>query len=334
MIRKSIFVVTIGVILLVVTGLFSQAATSGSCKVLVVMSYDAGYEWVVEIREGIESVLGGSCNITYFYMDTKRDLEGGLQKAEEAYALYRELQPDGVIAADDNAQSMFVVPYLKDKVKTPVMFCGVNYAPEKYGYPASNVSGVLERFHISQSLALAAQLVPSIKTVAYFMYDSPTGGAILEEFKSKEHTFPLESVAVRTPKTLKETVAMASELQQQCDVLFTPSMQGIMDGDGSSMTDKEVIPILAKTFGKPVIGGSSINIKYGILCGVVVSGQEQGATAARMLLKAIEGTHVSEILITTNRKGRAMVNVTVMKAFGIKPKPILLKGAEIVETVE
>jgi len=27
--------------------------------------------------------------------------------------------------ADDNAQSMFVLPYLKDKVKTPVMFCAV-----------------------------------------------------------------------------------------------------------------------------------------------------------------------------------------------------------------
>ena len=41
---------------------------------------------------------------------------------------------DGVIAVNDNAQKMFVFPYLKDLVKTPVMFCGVNADTKKYGY--------------------------------------------------------------------------------------------------------------------------------------------------------------------------------------------------------
>jgi ABC-type uncharacterized transport system substrate-binding protein len=62
------------------------------------------------------------------------------------------------------------------------------------------------------------------------------------------------------------------------------------------------------------------------------TGQEQGATAAGMLLKAMKGTPVSEIPITRNQHGRAMINVTVMNAFGIKPKPIFLKGTELVET--
>lgn len=334
MIRKVLFVVTIGFFLLIVTELSLQAVNSNPYKILVVMSYDPEYGWVVEIKEGIESILGETYNITYFYMDTKRNLEGGPQKAKEAYALYRELRPDGVIAVDDTAQSMFVVPYLKDKVKTPVMFCGVNHKPEKYGYPASNVSGVLERLYISQSLALAKQLVPAIKTFAFIMYDSPTGRAILKEIKRKEHTLPLEFVASKTPKTFNETLEMARELKQQCDVLFTPTMQGVLDADGRPLTNKEVIPVLAKTFGKPIVGATSINIKYNILCGVVEAGQEQGATAARMLLKAIEGTPVSKIPITKNRKGRAIVNVTAMKALGIKPKPILFKGIDVIKTAK
>jgi ABC-type uncharacterized transport system substrate-binding protein len=51
-----------------------------------------------------------------------------------------------------------------------------------------------------------------------------------------------------------------------------------------------------------------------------------------MLLKAMQGTPVSEIPITRNRRGKSIINVTVMKAFGIKPKPIILRGTELVRT--
>jgi hypothetical protein len=137
----------ISVLVMVVSIQTVSFAESGKKKVLVVMSYEepSVNPWCKQIKQGIDSVLAKTFEITYFYMGTKKNLDGGPQKAEEAYALYRKLRPDGVITVDDNAQWMFVLPYLKDKVHTPVMFCGVNAEPEKYGYPASNVSGVLER---------------------------------------------------------------------------------------------------------------------------------------------------------------------------------------------
>ena len=49
---------------------FSGAA-SAKFKVLVVMSYEEDNPWVKEIREGIDSVLKESSEITYFYMNTK-----------------------------------------------------------------------------------------------------------------------------------------------------------------------------------------------------------------------------------------------------------------------
>ena len=156
----------LGIIILCMIGLFSTTIQAAEFKVLVVMSYEQMNPWCVEIKDGIDSALGNRCEVTYFYMDTKVNLEGGVQKAKEAYSLFKDLQPDGVITVDDNAQSMFVLQYLNDKAKTPVMFCGVNAEPEKYGYPASNVSGILERAHVNESIALAKQLVPSIKTIA------------------------------------------------------------------------------------------------------------------------------------------------------------------------
>jgi len=332
MIRKAYYHTMIGFVLWSLLGLFSPAANSAPYKVLVVMSYDEIYPWVREVKEGIDSELRGTCKIKYFYMDTKRKIEGGPQKAKEAYALYRAFQPDGVIAADDNAQSMFVVPYLKDKVKTPVMFCGVNAEAAAYGYPALNVSGILERLHISETIAFVKQLVPEIKTIGYILKESPSGNAILRQVQSEEGTYAAKFIAFRMPKTLKEAVLMTEGLKKSCDVLFMETMEGIPGYDGKPLTDKEVVPIVAKTFGKPLIGANLYHVKNGMLCAVTKMGQEQGSTAAIMLLKAMQGTPVSQIPITRNRHGKAVINVTVMKAFGIKPRPILLKGTELVRT--
>ncbi len=153
------------------------------------MSYEQENPWCMEIKEGIDSALADTSEITYFYMNTKINMEDSEQKAKEAYALFQKIKPDGIITADDNAQWMFVLPYLKNKVKTPVMFCGVNAEAEQYGYPASNVSGILERGHIRESIAFVKQLVPSIRTVAFIAKESPSGRALLKQVENELDTY-------------------------------------------------------------------------------------------------------------------------------------------------
>ena len=300
-------------------------------KVLVVMSYEEDFPWVREQKEGIDAVLGDSCDIKYFYLDTKRHFSTGAEKAKEAFELYLSFAPDGVIVGDDDAQSMFVVPYLRDKVKTPVMFCGVNAEPEKYGYPASNVSGVLERIHIFESISLVRQLVPSIKSIGFMMKESPVAMFVKGQVKQESASYPVRSVGFKTPKTLKEAVAMAEELKKSADLLFVETLEGIPDDEGRPLKDKEVMPIIARTFGKATIGTNSYAVQYGLLAAVVKTGQEQGSTAAKMLQQAMQGTSVSQLPVTRNYSGKRMINVSAMKALGIAPKPVTLRGVELIK---
>ncbi|MCC8987338.1 MAG: hypothetical protein LM523_06500, partial [Candidatus Contendobacter sp.] len=76
--------------------LLSTSAVAAEFKVLVVMSYEEDNPWVKEIREGIEGVLSPSSETRYFYMNTKADRANGPKRAEEAYALFQQFQPDGV----------------------------------------------------------------------------------------------------------------------------------------------------------------------------------------------------------------------------------------------
>jgi ABC-type uncharacterized transport system substrate-binding protein len=323
----------IGITLVLLFNLFfSPILEAAAHKVLVVMSYEEKNPWCMEIKDGIDSVLADFCEVTYFYMNTKVNMKGGMAKAKEAYTLFQKLQPDGVITADDNAQWMFVVPHLKDKVNIPVMFCGVNAEAEKYGYPASNVSGSLERGHIRESIAFAKQLVPSLEKIGFLTKFSPSGKALFKHVKSEENSYLMKLISFKLIKNMKELTEVGKQFKETCDILYMDSMEGIVDETGKPLNNKEITHFLNKILKKPIIGANRYHVKQGALCAVVKTGQEQGGNAAKMLLKAMQGTSVTDIPIMRNYKGKRVINATVMRQFGIKPRPVVLVGAELVRS--
>jgi ABC-type uncharacterized transport system substrate-binding protein len=303
-------------------------------KVLVVMSYHETYSWGKEIKEGIDSVLSRVSEVKYAYLDTKNNFPGGAERAAKIHELYRKFRPDGVIAADDAAQSLFVVPYLKDKVKTPVMFCGVNEDPAVYGYPAANVSGILERGHFAESISLLRQMVPSVKTFCCVMKDDDTSRGDFRQMMQGARAYSARFVTARFPKTLPEAVAMTEEVRGMCDSLYLSVMEGLPAADGTPLSSREVIPVLVRAFGKPTFSGTFNNLQFGVLCSVRKTGQEQGVTAARMLLKVMRGATMSGSPMTVNREGKRVVNVSEMKKMGIRPRPIVLRGVELISSQE
>ena len=310
----------------------SSTAHAAEYKVLVVMSYEQDNPWCQEIKAGIESVLSASSEITYFYMDTKINLKGGEQKAKQAYALYQQLQPDGVITVDDNAQKMFVLPYLKDKSKTPVMFSGVNAEAEKYGFPNSHISGILERGHIRESIAFSRQLDPAIRSVVFIARDSPSGQALFQQYEKESGRLLTDMSQFQLVKSVADIAAMREVIENRFDAIYIDSLQGIEDESGAAMSNRDAIQKLASMFQKPIIGANQYHVTQGALCAVVKTGQEQGETAAQMLLQAMRGTPVSDIPVTRNYKGKRVINVTAMKSLGIEPRPAVLLGATLIKS--
>lgn len=106
-------------------------------RVLVVHSYNPEYVWTQNINAGIlEALKEQKVVFDYAYMDAKRhpDTPWLTQAGQKALERLRDFGPDVVIAADDVAQTYFVVPYLKGKTSPQVIFCGVNAPPAAYGY--------------------------------------------------------------------------------------------------------------------------------------------------------------------------------------------------------
>lgn len=308
--------------------------TTKHYNVLVVMSYHESFQWENEIRDGIASVLSSKSELRYVYLDTKRNQPLAADKARKLYELYKKIRPDGVIAVDDAAQSLFVVPYLKNKVATPVMFCGVNGDAADYGYPAANVSGVLERMHMNETLAFLKQLVPSVKTFCAVLKNDTTSCGTLRQLQHEASDYPVRFGEFVKLRTYQEALEAAISLRTKCDALYLASLDGLLGAAGEPLSSREIVSSLVKTFDGPVVAGISNDIRSGILCSVLETGQEQGAIAAGMLLKAMSGTPVSSLPVTVNRNGKRVINVTALNALGIKARPVVLRGAELVTTLE
>lgn len=321
---------------LIVAGVLMTAAEAKSCRVLVVMSYHDSYVWQQEEKEGIEKVLGKHCDIRFFNLNMKVDPDRGRQKAQEAYELFQTFRPDGVIVTDDAAQAVFVVPYLRDKVTTPVVFCGVNRDAEEYGFPASNVTGVLERFHTKETIALMMQLIPSAKSVGFVMRgNEPSTVGIFRQMKEESRTYPLKVAGFWEPTSYEEALKVVEELKTQAEVLWVDHMEGLKDVHGRPYSNKELIKKMAEIWGnRPVICGQEHTVRYSCLLTVVESGVEQGMTAAKMLQKAMGGVPIEKIPVTRNYTGFKVINATVMEKLGLSPRPLILKGAKLVTTDE
>ncbi len=303
-------------------------------RVLVVMSYDQSYRWTVDIRTGIEQTLGPEVELSYFYLNTKQQPEQGAARAAEAYQTYLALQPDGVIAADDHAQSLFVVPYLKDRVATPVIFCGVNADPARYGYPARNVSGVLERSHFEETIAFNRQFFPQLNSFVVMAKDGISADMSEQQLAKELSASKLsaELVAFLRPSSRQEALQMVREYREKADLLIVETLQGVTDETGRPMTDALVLPEIFREFGKSSATNVSYVTKLGALASVVKTGQEQGQKAAQMLRLALQGVPVSELAMTSNYRGRRVVNVTALQQLGITPPALALRGVELVRS--
>jgi hypothetical protein len=118
-------------------------AEAATC--LYISSYHQGYEWNDGIERGLKGKLQGVCQLDYFYLDTKRNTSKayGEEAALRAKAYIESTHPDILIAADDNASRYLIMPYYRD-AEIPVVFCGINYSVEPYGYPYANATGMVE----------------------------------------------------------------------------------------------------------------------------------------------------------------------------------------------
>ena len=317
--------------------------TAGSCatppfRVLVVHSYNAEYIWCGQINLGIEEALKGTgATLDIMYLDAKRNPGPDQLRAAAQLVVERieRTHPQVVIAADDPAQRYVVVPSLKGRDSPHVIFCGVNAPLATYGFPASNVSGVRERWHYRDGFALLRRIVPQAKTVAFLVEDSESGGYVLADLREEMNQkpgLPLRVVMAEKVGTFQQWQKLVKQAQRRADVLALGLYNALVDETtGTVMPPERVMAWTNSVNTKPTLGFSDIATQHGLLCGVLESGHEQGYLAGSMARQVLTtGVAAGALSVRSNTRGIVFVNLRTAKKLGAHIPYSIIEAAAVV----
>jgi len=292
-------------------------------KVLWVDSYHEGYEWSDGIGQGIRAVLEGTgVELKIIHMDTKRNTDDPFCEAvgKQTFQEIQSFQPDVVIASDDNAQKYLVVPYLKGS-ELPVVFAGVNWNADAYGYPAENITGMIEVELVEQTIALVEPYAKGTR-IAYVTIDSKTERKIADTYNQRFFDGQMKTYWALTQQEFKDAFLAA---QQESDIVFISNNAGAPDWDEEAMKK-----FMLSNTTIPTVSINPWMAPY-VLADLGKLPEEQGEWAAGAALKILGGTPVSEIAIEQNKKGRLILNLNLAEKLEIVFSPSLLKSAKIIE---
>ncbi len=290
-------------------------------KILLIDSYHEGYPWSDGIVEGAKKAIGDKAELKVFRMDSKRNPSDEAKKAaaEKAKAEIESWKPDAVIAADDNSSKYIIVPFFKDK-SLPFVFCGVNWDASAYGFPCSNVTGMLE-------VSLAQPLIDNLKKYAkgdrigHLGKDNETDRKE-GEWIGKKLNIKLDEVYVNTFEEWKKAYV---DIQSRVDILILQNYAGI-----EGWNDAEAKKFILENTKIPTGGIMDFMAPF-VLMAFAKSSQEQGEWAAYTALQIIGSKKVSDIPIAENKKAQIYLNLPLASKLGAKFPLDLLKTAKTIK---
>lgn len=291
-------------------------------KILWVDSYHQGYEWSDEMERGIRDVLYETgVNFKIVRMDSKRnDTEThGRDAGLRARDAIQGFKPDVVIASDDNAQKYLVVPFLKGG-ELPVVFCGVNWDASIYGYPTTNITGMIEEDLVPEMLE-KLQAYAQGKRIGYLSGNVETERKIVDIYNKRFFDGKMKTYLVNSMDAFKEAFLRA---QKEVDMLYIYNYSGIADWQPD-----EAEKFLSNNSKIPTGSHNSFMAPY-VLFTVAKLPMEQGNFAAKTALRILDGLSPAQIPVAVNELTQLTINLKMAQAAGFVLPASLLKGATII----
>jgi ABC-type uncharacterized transport system substrate-binding protein len=314
----------------------SRAVTAP--RIAHVMSFDSPWRWTDGQLRGFREALGlPAADIRVFQLDVKRHATEAA-KAERgrlARAFVDDFAPDLLYASDDDAQQLVTRHYLGGRL--PLVFSGVNRDPAAHGFEgALNVTGVLEREHVAETLRLLGELVPRLQRVMVLSDTGAYWDAVIRRVHEGAATVPgLAAVQVRRVQTLADYQQAVRQAPDAADALLHLGILTLADATGRTVPYQAVQRWVVEHSRLPDASFWVDRIFHGTLASVTVSELEQGRAAGR-LARAIlvEGAAPATLPMRATSKGQPAINLKRAQALGLTVRSTQLLQSEIVRGYE
>jgi len=298
-------------------------------RLLIVHSFHAELTWCISINDGIMDRIKDTGVIwDTFYLDAMRhpDTTWIKHAGELAMAKVAEFKPDIMITADDEAQQYFGQNYINSDL--PIVFCGVNADASKYGYPASNITGIIDRPHFNKALELARRFFLIERIAILSSDDINSMGAITF---IKERLDENEKVTFKFVNNYNDWKKEIMSYNDSVDLIAIYKYHTIIDNTtGKVLSHYDVLNWTLENTKLPTIGFYELSIKDGLLMGVVESGHTHGYKAADYAIALLEGASISSLPIIQPMGEQNLINSDTAKKMGFKFDKTMLQDVKLV----
>lgn len=311
------------------------AAAERSFRILHVMSFNSPYRWTDGQLDGFKAGLGPGLNaeIEIFQLDTKRQSskEGQERNGQRARKLIEDWKPDLVYTSDDDAIPLVTRHFLN--TATPFVFSGLNRNPEDHGIQgATNVTGVLEREHIVESIHLLQKIAPSVRRIQVLSDNAEYWPQVIGRIRTlARHHDEFEIVGVDQPLAYADFQRLVLANPAKADAYMILGNFNFKDERGSDVPYPVLQRWLAENSKIPDISFWDDRMLHGTLAGVTVSAYEQGLAAGKLAREIlIEHRSPASLPIRATTKGVPVVSLARARQLGLMPPSTLLLSSTVV----
>ncbi len=291
----------------------------------MVLSHHPGEPWSSEIEQVLERQLAGQCRIEKFYLDSRRKRADNL-RTDQARLLVEQLSQqlerlDVVVAVDDQAIRYLVEPYqLQHKV--PVVFCGINWDGAAYGYPAANVTGMVEVVPVPVIAKWVGRLVPKQLHGVYLADNS-----VIEQENYVRIAEMLALYGITLTPSLVESQLQWEEAfqahQKEAGFVYLGGVggfQGWNPGHAQQWVEQNSKRL--------TVTHAEAMMDYAML-GFTHSATEQGEWAAEYVQQILQGQLAGQLPIVSSRKYNRYLNQALLSRTGLEVPQELVSTAVV-----
>lgn len=303
--------------------------------IFVLHSYSQEYPWTKNQHDAfvaeISSTRLDDSTISTEYLDTKRKaFDANYIAAFHRYLLakYKNYSPDIIYVTDDNALTFALEHFKTIFPQAPVVFSGVNNYSLMDSLDRKRVTGVFEKKDIFINLQLIRHIDPDTKNILVVGDASNTYQVIEKEIKQQLKQLTDINATFIARHSIDDLISAIKNHSSK--YLFLTTLGSITDSNDHTLPLKQTLSALSKAGNYTILSMEDVYVMDGILGGYVTSGQQQGKTAARLVMDYYSGTEIDQLPLITTSPNQYLFNFPALQPLALSLPENILGQASVI----
>ncbi len=295
-------------------------------NILVLHAYHTGITWTDNITKGIITVFNTEiphANLFFEYMDAGRIHQEDYPEHLQDFlsSKYKKMKMDMVITSGDPAL-VFLLTTGKDLFPDiPLVFCAVNkYDPVLHRRTNGPLTGVIEYRDITATMDTALKLHPDTQEIIYIADDHQPDAIPRETEERIFQRYKNINAAIHFKhQTMAELQNAAPGLSKETLVMAYVFSRDIYNENPKRYAE---LKKLAERCPAPIYSVWHDYLGYGIVGGMLTSGEMHGKKAAGIAVGILLGKKPSNVPVTQTGSNQYMFDQVQMARFGIRDEDL------------